>query len=286
MEEQLRKDLHEVNRLSWNAATLAHNSHKPGQAEWIRAGGDTLFQEELELLGDLEGKRLAHLQCNAGPDSVCLARRGAHVTGVDISDEAIDYARQLSADTGIPATFVRADVYDWLEESADHAERYDVAFSSYGALIWLSDIRRWAKGIARILEPGGALVVVEFHPFGLMFNEKGVMDWPYFARAIADDGIGDYVAAAGAGLVPWGFAEGVQGFRNPNPSHEFTRSLADVVQAVIDAGLRLEVLAEYPYSNGMPRFEDSREEPGRRFRSPAGQQDLPLMYGLRARKER
>jgi SAM-dependent methyltransferase len=285
MDEELRKDLHEVNRISWNAATVAHNSHKEGQAEWIRSGGDTLFPEEVELLGDLAGKQLVHLQCNAGPDSLCLARRGATVTGVDISDEAIAYARQLSVDTDIPASFVRADVYDWLEETASHGERFDIAFSSYGALIWLSDIRAWAKGVARILKPGGFLAVVEFHPFGIMYNEKGQMDWPYFARAIPDDGIGDYVGYAGEGLVPWGFTDGVQGFRNPHESHEFTRSLADIVQAVIDAGLRLEVLAEYPYSNGMPRFENSREEPGRRFRSPDGWQDIPLMYAFRARRD-
>lgn len=286
MEETLRKDLHEANRISWNAATVAHNSHKEGQAGWIRGGGDTLFPEEVDLLGDLSGKRLAHLQCNAGPDTICLARRGAIATGVDISDEAIAYASRLSVDTGIPATFVRADVYDWLEETADHGERYDIVFCSYGALIWLSDIKRWAKGLARVLEPGGFLALVEFHPFGIMFNEKMVMDWPYFADQPDDTaGVGDYVAVAGEGLAPWGFTEGVKDFQNPHQSHEFTRSLADVVQAVLDAGLRLEVLSEYPYSNGCPRFENSREEPGRRFRTPEGHPDLPLMYALRARRQ-
>lgn len=38
------------------------------------------------------------------------AHLGAVVTGVDISDEAIAFAQQLSLDSGIPATFERADV--------------------------------------------------------------------------------------------------------------------------------------------------------------------------------
>ena len=87
----MRKDLHEANRLSWNAATQAHNSHKIDQAGFLRRGGSTLFAEELALLGDVRGLRIAHLQCNAGQDSLSLAALGALVTGVDISDEAIAF---------------------------------------------------------------------------------------------------------------------------------------------------------------------------------------------------
>jgi len=114
----MQRDLHEQNRLSWNAVTPAHNSHKGDQAAFFRAGGDTLFPEELELLGDVEGVDLLHLQCNAGQDTLSLARRGARATGVDISDEAIRFARELSAGSGIAAEFERADVYDWLREAA------------------------------------------------------------------------------------------------------------------------------------------------------------------------
>ena len=73
-------DVREQNRKSWNAATRAHNSHKADQAGFLRGGGTTLFPEELVLLGDLQGKRLVHLQCNAGQDSLSLAARGADVT--------------------------------------------------------------------------------------------------------------------------------------------------------------------------------------------------------------
>ena len=85
----MRKHIHETNRLAWNAATQAHNSHKGDQARYLREGGSTLFPEEVELLGGLAGKSLVHLQCNAGQDTLSLAKLGATVTGVDISDEAI-----------------------------------------------------------------------------------------------------------------------------------------------------------------------------------------------------
>src|SRR5262245_18016350 len=113
----IRRDLHEANRRSWNAATEVHNRHKHDQARFLRDGGSTLFPEELDLLGDVAGRSLVHLQCNSGQCSLSLARRGAVVTGVDISDAAIDFARGLSGAAGIPATFVRADVYDCLAET-------------------------------------------------------------------------------------------------------------------------------------------------------------------------
>lgn len=283
----MRKDIHETNRLSWNLATAAHNSHKGDQAKFLRDGGSTVFPEELEMLEDLEGKRLVHLLCNAGPDTLSLAALGAIATGVDISDEAIDYARTLSADSGIPATFVRADVYDWLEEAVARGDQFDRVFASYGALIWLSDFRLWAEQVARILAPGGTVSIVEFHPVGLMYNEQGQRDWPYFTHGEPQSdgtGISDYVAFAGEGLVPWGYQEGVKDFENPIVTSEFCWSIGDVVTAFIDAGLVLEVLREYPYSNGTPRFEGAVEGPGRRFYVREGEPNMPQMYALRARK--
>jgi 2-polyprenyl-3-methyl-5-hydroxy-6-metoxy-1,4-benzoquinol methylase len=88
----LRQDLHEANRVSWNEATRAHNAHKRGQAAFLRAGGSTLFPEEVALLGNVRGQRVLHLQCNSGQDSLSLVAQGALVTGVDISDEAIAFA--------------------------------------------------------------------------------------------------------------------------------------------------------------------------------------------------
>lgn len=284
----MRKDLHEINRLAWNEATRAHNSHKADQARFLREGGSTLFPEELELLGDVRGRSLLHLQCNAGQDTLSLAARGARVTGVDISDEAIAFARQLSAESGIPGTFHRADVYDWLEEAAAHGERFDLVFSSYGAIVWLSDLRTWADGIARVLVPGGRFVLVEFHPFLAMLDEQGrqiVGDYGGGQHLAFESGIGDYVAWAGEALAPSGYVEGVRDFVNPHPGHEFNWGLGEVVTALLDAGLRLEALREYPFSNGFPAFDGTVHIGGGRFAPAEGRPRMPLMFGLSARRE-
>lgn len=280
------RELHEANRLAWNEATKAHNSHKGDQARFLREGGSTLFPEEVELLGDIRGKRLLHLQCNAGQDTISLAAMDAVCTGVDISDEAIATAQQLSADTRIPATFVRSDVYDYLDMGAARSEQFDRVFASYGAICWLSDIRTWGKGIARLLAPGGSFVLVEFHPVPNMFDEQMQLEWPYSngGEPIPGEGVGDYVAYAKDGLVPWGFEEGVSGFVNPQPGVDFAWGIADVVTALLEGGLRLDVLREYPYANGCPRFANSVEGEGRRFYPPPGAPSMPGMYAIVATK--
>ncbi|MBI3964220.1 MAG: class I SAM-dependent methyltransferase [Chloroflexi bacterium] len=283
----MRRVSHEANRRSWNAATEAHNSHKLDQAGFLREGGSTLFPEEVELLGDVSGLRLLHLQCNAGQDTLSLARLGVVVTGVDTSDTAIDFARRLAVESGISGTFERADVYDWLATAGTSGRRFDVVFSSYGAIGWLSDLEAWAKGIAAVLEPGGRFVTVEFHPFAMTFDDRLRHAYRYSTAGepvIWESGVGDYVGLSGAGLAPSGFVEGERELKNPHPAHEFFWGLGEIVSALQDAGLTLTTFREYPYSNGCRLFEDMREEAGRRLYPPERMPSLPLMYAIVARK--
>lgn len=292
MRARVRRDLHEANRKSWNRATAAHNAHKPGQAEFLREGGELLFDEDYALLGELAGKRVLHLQCNSGQDTLCIARRGAEVLGVDISDEAITQARALSEQTGLEASFERADIYDWLPAAALEGRRFDLVYCSYGWLCWLSDLDAWARGIAAVLREGGALVLVEFHPFAMTHDEQGQRRYPYFGGAGGetmrfDDGVGDYVGESGESLAPGGFAPLEQPYQNPHPSHEFCWSVADLLAALVGAGLELERVHEWPFSNGYKMFESlepMQEGDTRRYAIPAGEPSMPLQLGLRARK--
>jgi SAM-dependent methyltransferase len=285
--EEARRALHEQNRLSWNEATKAHNSHKADQAKFFREGGSKLFAEEVGLLGDLTGLSVVHLQCNSGQDTLSMKRLGAaKLTGVDISDEAIDFAQGLSADSGVEATFQRADVYDWLAGAAAGEERWDVAFCSYGAIIWLSDLGRWAKGIASILKPGGRFVTVEFHPIEMMFDEEFRHYLAYSTRGRPitwDDGIGDYVAECGI-VPPSGWEDGVQGFANPHPAHEFAWATSEVITALLEAGLTLEHFQEYDYCNNFRPFKEMKDLGDQRWTVPDGKPSIPFMYSVVARK--
>lgn len=284
------RELHEQNRTAWNAATTRHNQHKGDQAAFFRSGGSTLFPEEIELLGDVRGRSLLHLQCNAGQDTLSLVSQlGAIVTGVDISDEAITFAQQLSHDSGIPGEFIRADIYDWFKANT---RQFDTVFSSYGAVCWLSDLKTWAQGIAAALKPGGHFVLVEFHPILGILDGALSGNWTWASDYLGGEhhayehGIGDYVAMSGSGLALDGQpdTEAVN-WENPHPSHEFTWGLAEVLTALLDAGLSLAAVREYPYSNGFKPFpEHMIELPGRRMTFGEGMPRIPLMYAVRALK--
>jgi SAM-dependent methyltransferase len=282
-----RRDLREQNRLSWNAVVRAHDSHRGDLSRFFSEGGSTLFQEERDLLGDLEGRSLVHLQCNSGGDSISLARLGATVTGVDLSDEVVSSARDLAEKTGTQATFERADVYDWLEEASREGRRFDVAFASYGVICWLPDLRSWAGGIADILNPGGRLVLVDFHPAADIFDKdwNHVRDYPSGGESLLlEEGVGDYVAASGGGLTPAGFVDGDRDFQNPESCYLFRWGLGEVVTALAEAGLRITALEEYPYANGERKFAGMRELPGNRTGPPEHIPTVPLMYSIRAER--
>jgi SAM-dependent methyltransferase len=280
------KDLHEENRLTWNEATVAHNSHKGDQVAFFRAGGMTLYPEEQELLGDIQGLSVVHLQCNSGQDTLSLARLGARVTGVDISETAIDFARHLSYDAGIPATFHRMDIYDWFEEIARGTQRFDLAFCSYGVICWLSDVQAWARGIATILTSSGRFVLIDYHPVSRMFDWDLKRHCSYFADGepfTFEQGLGDYVALSGQGLPDREYVEGVKNFKNPYRMHQFLWGIGEIVTALLRGGLILTSLKEYPYCNSFKPFEGMYCS-GRHWYLPADQPTMPLMFSITARK--
>lgn len=272
----------DATRRSWNVATRNHNAHKGDQAARLAAGEEFLFEEELELLGELSGRTLVHLQCNAGQDSLCLARRGAEVTGVDLSDEAIAFAQGLATASGIDASFVRAELVAWMRTTE---RRFEVAFCSYGAVGWLPDLPAWAAGVARILEPGGRLVYVEFHPMVWSIGETFRLDRDdYFTREPFGDPVSDYVAASedALGALDEHPVPGVNEIAAPSWQHTF----AEVLDALAHAGLRIERVREYAWANGCRVSPGLVREPGsRRWVWPAGVARTPLMFGLVARRD-
>ena len=284
--EREERDLREQNRRSWEAVVGAHESHRGDLAGFLRRGGSTLFPEDLRLLGGVSGKRLVHLMCNTGGDTLSLARLGAEATGVDISERAVESARRLSRESGVPASFLRSDLYDWLEREEPGSERFELAYGYYGVVCWLSDLDRWASGLYRRLVPGGRFVLVDFHPAAMMLDADWRLANDYYSggEPLTAEGVGDYVGESGGGLTPAGYEEGVRGFENPEPCHLFRWGLGEVVTALAGAGLTLLALEEYPYTNGERQFHGMRELAGRRLIPPEDVPRVPLMYGLCAGK--
>jgi SAM-dependent methyltransferase len=270
-------------RQSWNFATREHNARKLAQAEFLARGGSTLFPEELELLGELRGKELLHLLCNSGQDTLSLAALGARVTGVDLSNVAVEFARELARATHIEARFVESEALAFLDRTPPAS--FDVVFTSYGALPWIQDLERCVRGIARVLRPDGCWCALEFHPMAWSFGENFQLRDPYFTGQVFTDPVSDYVADSDGALAPSGFVPAEEARANPHRAHSYQHTTAAILQACIDAGLVLEKVREYPYANGCKLIPGLVRD-GRRFTMPPDRPSLPLMFGCSARKPR
>ncbi|MEO0339190.1 MAG: class I SAM-dependent methyltransferase, partial [Bacteroidota bacterium] len=164
----MSSDYLSANKKLWNDKTKVHVKSKFYDIPGFVAGDSSLNAIELGLLGDISGKTILHLQCHFGQDSLSLARMGAKVTGIDLSDEAIKTANDLNQQLGLDAEFICCDV---LSIDQYLTEQYDIIFTSYGVTGWLPSLERWGKLIAQFLKPDGQFLIVEFHPVVWMFDE-------------------------------------------------------------------------------------------------------------------
>jgi SAM-dependent methyltransferase len=261
-----------ANRDLWNEWTPIHEKSELYDLAGFRAGQSSLKPLELEEVGDVAGKSLLHLQCHFGKDTLSWARQGARVTGADFSDRAIALARSLSRDLGIEADFVCSDIY---ELPGVLSGQFDIVFTSYGVLCWLSDLRRWAAVIAHFLKPGGTFYIAEFHPFAQIFyNEPDAVElkvaYPYFHQAepFVFEAANSYADAS----VPVA-----------SSSHEWSHSMGDILNSLIGAGLRVDFLHEFAYCT-YAHFPFMQEGPDGRWRLKGYEESVPLMFSLKATK--
>ncbi|MFW6085042.1 MAG: class I SAM-dependent methyltransferase [Gemmatimonadota bacterium] len=268
-DEPITEDYLATNRELWDAWTAIHESSDFYDVDTFRAGGNTLHSIELELVGDVAGKDLLHLQCHFGLDTLSWARRGARVTGVDFSEPAIALARELAENQGLAAEFVCREVTSLPEEWTD---RFDVVFTSYGVLPWLPDLGAWARTIARVLAPNGRFFLVEFHPFATMLDEEGRIRHPYFRSDVPDryelqGSYADREAPVEHEAFEWAF------------------SLSDVHTALVGAGLTIRRMREYPFSPF--GCYDFLEQTGPdRWEVRGSEVDEPLVFALEAAPDR
>ena len=268
-------ELIEANRTLWDGWTELHVGSAHYDVDGFKAGRCTLHPVDLESVGDVRGKSLLHLQCHFGLDTLSWARRGARVAGVDFSEKAVAHARRLARELALDARFIQADVTDTPSVLAGlDGERFDVVFTSHGAIVWLPDLRPWARTIAAALKPGGLFFIADGHPFTWMFDETSTepalsFRYEYFNRkAYKDENVGSYA-------VP------DSDFRCV--SYCWQHTFGEIITSLSEAGLTVTSLEEYPYLYW--KWFTWMVEDGRgAFRLPEGMPDLPLMFSLKAIK--
>ena len=187
----ISNDYININKQTWNNKVDVHIASEFYNMEAFLNGKSTLNNIELELLGNIKGKKILHLQCHFGQDTISLSRLGAEVTGVDLSDKAIESAKQIAKQTKSNTTFICCDIYD-LPNYLD--KQFDIVFASYGTIGWLPDLDKWAKVVSHFLKPDGKFVMADFHPVVWMFNDNfEKISYRYFnSGAIVETEIGTY----------------------------------------------------------------------------------------------
>ncbi|NBY39696.1 MAG: class I SAM-dependent methyltransferase [Flavobacteriia bacterium] len=258
----------DINRESWNNRTEIHVKSAFYDLDGFLKGNSSLNDIELSLLGDIKGKSVLHLQCHFGQDTISLSRLGAKVTGVDLSDIAIEKAKQIAKDTESNATFICCDIYDL----PNHLnEKFDIVFTSYGTIGWIPDLDKWAKIASDFLRPNGQFVFVEFHPVVWMFDDDfEALAYRYFnSGAIVETEVGTYAdknADLKQSYVMW------------------NHSISEVINNLIKHGLEIKSFDEFDYSP-YNCFNKTIEFAPKKFRIKHLADKIPMVYAINARRK-
>ncbi len=262
------EDYLETNRKAWNDRTEFHiASEFYNQEEFLR-GKSSLNEIELALLGNIENKKILHLQCHFGQDTISLSRLGAIATGVDFSEKAIDFAIKTANELNLNTQFINCDIY-----SLPHFlnEKFDIVFTSYGTIGWLPDLDKWANVVATFLKPGGKFIMADFHPVVWMFdNNFKKIQYRYFKdKPIIEETVGTY-AEKNAPIT--------------RKEISWNHSLSELLNSLLKQNLELNEFHEHDYSPYDCFNEVVEIEPGK-FRIKHFENKIPMVYSILATKK-
>lgn len=264
----------DVNRRNWNERAAIHAaSEEYGLRRFADDPGhlSDVVRFDLPRLGDISGQRVVHLQCHIGTDTLSLARLGADVTGLDLSQDSLAVARELAGDR---IQFVEADVYS-ARDVLDG--EFDLVYTGIGALCWLPDVDRWAATVASLLKPGGRLFIREGHPvlWALEYenaNGELKLTYPYFTTAepIIDDEQTSYA--------------GAEHSISNSITHCWNHGLGEIITAVLSNGLTVTGFEEHRSVPWEPLPDMLERRDLGEYHLKEHDERLPLTYTLQAVK--
>ncbi|MHA1170287.1 MAG: SAM-dependent methyltransferase, partial [Candidatus Hodarchaeales archaeon] len=153
--------------------------------------------------------------------------------------------------------------------------KFDIVYTSYGVLCWLPDLKEWANTISYFLEPDGFFLIVEDHPFCTIFEEidgKLEFNYPYFYDPEPMKYEEDYTYAGEEKIV------------KNKITYEWSHPLSEILCSLIDAGLIIEYLHEFPHCCWQ-RFPMLVKDDEGRWWFPDEKIPLPMTFSLKAAKK-
>lgn len=258
----------DINKSAWNIKTDIHIKSDFYNNQSFLNGQNTLKQIELAILGDIKGLSILHLQCHFGQDSISLARMGASVTGIDLSDNAITKAKDFAKQADVDAEFIACNIYD-LPQYLN--KQYDIVFTSYGTIGWLPDLNKWAGIVSRFLKQNGRFIFVEFHPYVWMLDDnfKEIVYSYFNVESIVETVNGTYAD------------------RSADISYQtisWNHSTSEVLNSLISNGIEIESFNEYDFSP-YPCFNNLIKIDHDKYQVEHLQGKIPMVFSIEGVKK-
>lgn len=260
----MEREYFDVNKASWNQRAEVHFDSEFYDLESFVQGRSSLQSIELQHLGNIEGLKILHPMCHFGQDSLSLARMGATVTGADLSDRAIEKAKELAKQISVPATFINCNYYDLPNHLTG---KFDILYSSYGVIGWLPDLTKWAEIAFQFTKKGGRLLLVEFHPFVWMYDDEfKKIQYSYFNDELIKTEDASYTDKES---------------HHKNEFISWNHPLSEVITALLSAGFKISALQEYNYSP-YNCFSNTYEFEKGKYRIQNFDDKVPYVYAIEA----
>ncbi|MCX6701597.1 MAG: class I SAM-dependent methyltransferase [Candidatus Zambryskibacteria bacterium] len=258
-----------INNKWWEERATIHEKSEYYNIAGLINGDIRLRNFEIEEMGDVKNKKLLHLQCHMGTETLSWARLGAKVTGIDFSLNAIKVAKRISKQAGVDVNYIHSNVYDSLKHFKK--DSFDIVYVSVGSLHWLNDINKWANVVYNLLKPGGILYIYEFHPVSSVLSKtEPLFERNYFStNNVLWDEEGSYTDSK---------------VKTKNNKHIiWDRPLCEIINAILNVGLNLEIFKERHGQEGK-QFSYLVKNKSGLWVVPKGVGTFPSTFTLRAKK--
>lgn len=203
--------------------------------ESVRDGSllhDLVLPALFEEIGDVADQRICDLACGQGIVARRLARQGAHVVGIDVSEQLLAMARRYERDEPLGIVYRRDDA-EILATCPDAA--FDGVVCNM-ALMDIAGLDAAFRSVRRVLRPAGWFVFAITHPCFQTPRSSWLTEGAAIGRVV-----GDYFVEG-----PWR-SENATGVRGQVGAHH--RTLSTYVNSLSAAGLQVERMLE-PQAHG------------------------------------
>ncbi|MDD3607195.1 MAG: class I SAM-dependent methyltransferase [Candidatus Moranbacteria bacterium] len=212
----------------WNEYADYYQRNSKILTETAHYGPFSPDEKELNLLGNVKGKKILELGCGGGQCSIAFARQGAFCTGIDFSEKQLALANELTRKAKVGVNFIKGDIQDF---KLKDGEKFDIVFSSF-ALQFVPNLDKCFENVNKYLKKGGVFVFSLDHPFYAILSSDGRLESSYYKT-------GKYTEVT--------TAEVFGGKRKSDNKYKFTfykRKVSDIFSSLINTGFDVERIIE------------------------------------------